>query len=1045
MIRKSKLIIFSIFAIVASLLISSNVFAFSKGEYIGSDKYSRPITTISNGIKYSGTYYQYSLYLHHTTYSGKDYKLYCLDPARVSGGSNAKLTVSKVLSQNNAKDAVILAIISDPGYSQTEKTIAMRAFLPFNKDLSKTTSISGREYKEAVSNANSGIKWAASDPTSIKAILGISNASESNLAKVASLYKSYSTSSLMNENKTEVKHAKALFLKALKVGADVANGKTVYKKKITYSAPSFTKDKYEMIDDGGVRKALREVTFSATFAKFNDGSKDPVTISINPDTNGVATANSYEYQVLGTDTWTKFDANTDFRSLLDKDSVTINFRVGVKAAIQSKASFKINFKVDVNYKDENLLTGALLYNSRNTSKATQRFYIYDEEPGKHSPYTISLKWDDIVGYCTNVVPDKNNTNQFKEYINACCRGKNEAGFNVTTECQNELAKAKTEEEKQEILKNNKYCQLKTEYCDYCNSNVTVPKTCSEFSEGEFEKGLTAKINGPEDIKVCVMDGEDESSSSYNLTKTVTVDNNSNYSFKDNKYCNVSCKEDYALDLPTGRYVISGRYFTLAMGVSATKTCYTDLIDYELFNKDIDTYSKILNGYIASGNTSISNTEFITAYNNYKKAVTDIQACSLGWDNKYEIDPEITFDYDEEYIDKLLGGDDLKFVVGDDKKTTETKWFCNGSDVDKTYSNCIGANASSTASTTSMDIIECSTSNATTYSCKTVQKQIPTTKYAKVATKVEASYAPESVFYTKYSTGVIDVNKEGNNKYTKLDTYLDSKIDENIKIRSGALAVSLKDGKGVYNYDIKFNNVGEYFDKDGYGRLIGGKDAVVDFNDQTSFKGTYVCAYVVNCPECNVACKEDPENDIFCSLGESSDKDKIECVGTCAFDADFGELYSVHQTSLTNFNPTGRELGANLTTQKGEALIKSINENGEDIYNEPEYSFVFTPAVISFLRNDVNKNSSSGYLGEPSDYDMECSLYSELMNKPEIKGTDKDYTICQSGVLTELEKTYKAVKVNSLADTRAKIESFLDSKYCKENTCALVGAVGPAWK
>ena len=107
--------------------------------------------------------------------------------------------------------------------------------------------------------------------------------------------------------------------------------------------------------------------------------------------------------------------------------------------------------------------------------------------------------------------------------------------------------------------------------------------------------------------------------------------------------------------------------------------------------------------------------------------------------------------------------------------------------------------------------------------------------------------------------------------------------------------------------------------------------------------------------------------------------------------------------------------------------------------------MFTPAVISFLRNDINANSSNGYLGEASSYDMKCSLYSDLVNDKSIKGTNKDYTICQSSVLDALDKDYKAVKVHTLLDSRSKISSWLDSDYCKENNCALVGAVGPAWK
>ena len=1039
MIKKSKLLLFSLFAIVASLFLSSNVFAFYKGEYIGKDYFSTSSKThLSGAVKnssVSGTT-NYYVYDHHTYYNGSKYLTYCLDVARKGGGSNASLKVSRVLNQKNPKDAVILYILSSD-YDYVAKTIAIRAFTPFTGDLASAT-LTYYEKDRACANRNSGVDWAKEDTASLKAIFGTTSPKASN-------YSGCSNQKMNTNNKT-VASAKKLFKEALKEGAAIANGKKLTQKEIVYVIePDFTKDKYTYIEENGVSKGVREIIFTTTFKNFNDNTNDPVNIKITPDTNNFAEGTVYEYKVQGTDTWTKFDSKTDFKPILDKDVVTIDFRIGVKAKVTTKQSFKIDFKVEVLYKDDKILSGALLYNSK--SSGTQRFFIYDEEPNQHVPHSVPLVWEDVKGWCTYKVPNKENVTEYKEYVYTCCYGNNEPNFSISDECNRQLANAKTEEERQKIRQENIYCQLKANYCDPCNTKVTVPKTCSEFSEGEFEKGLTAEIKGPEDIKVCVMDGQDEAKNTYKLTKELSTKDNGSYSFKTNKYCKVSCKEDYSFDLPTGRYVISGRYFTLKMAVAATKTCYTDIIDYSAFKSDIKSIGDKLNTYIAAGTASASNTEFVSLYNDYKKAITDINACSLGWDNKYDVDPEISFDYDEKYIEKLLGGKELKFVVGDDKKTAETKWFCNGSDVDRKYNECIGAKATTEAQTETVNIIECNTSNAISYKCQTVAKQMPTTKYAKVSSTFEASYAPESIFYTKYSTGVIDINQGGNGKYTKLDSYLDSKIDESIKIRTGALPVSLKDGKGVYNYNIKFKDVGEFFDRNAKGRLVGENNAVVLANEDTTFMGTYVCAYVVNCPECKVGCHEDPSKGIFCSLNSKSED--VECVGTCAFDADFGELYSVHQTSLTNFNPTGRTLGANLTTQKGEALIKSITGKGETIYNDPEYSFRFTPAVISFLRNEVNANSENGYLGEPTDkdLDMNCKLYSEIYGDESIKGTDKDYTICQSGVLNILESKYNAVKAHPLKDSREKIVSWLDSDYCKQpNTvCALVGNLGPAWK
>ena len=90
--------------------------------------------------------------------------------------------------------------------------------------------------------------------------------------------------------------------------------------------------------------------------------------------------------------------------------------------------------------------------------------------------------------------------------------------------------------------------------------------------------------------------------------------------------------------------------------------------------------------------------------------------------------------------------------------------------------------------------------------------------------------------------------------------------------------------------------------------------------------------------------------------------------------------------------------------------------------------------------------------------MKCNLYSELMAEKyknsdkdmsnyylSLKGTEKDYTICQSSVLDEIAK-FGDPKAHSLVG-RDNIQSWLDSDYCKNGShiCLLVGNLGPAWK
>lgn len=1035
--KKLSLFIVLLIALVASFMISSNVFAFENGEYIGMDYHEKEMQTHEDAIKTGkDSYTDYYINYHYTRYNDESYYIYCIDPDRLSGGENANLVVQRVLDSTDPVDAAILFMMNYDNYNYSERVMAIRAFVPFTQDFSPELPDSDETPWASYANSNTGLKWASEDPKkSIATMLGLSGNSLSILKKVATLYQTYDSNIVLNENNEYVRNAKELFLKALEYGAGIADGTISAGKQVEFTEPSFV---------SGTEAGVRDLVFTATFKGFNtEDANVPVNLVVTPDVNGNISGISYKYQVAGTDAWTDFNDSTDFKPLLNNESVTINFKITVKATAGTP-KFKVNFKVEPKYEDSDNLVGALLYNTE--SPEAQRFYIHDSESTNHEPFTATLSWEDWTGYCTSNLPDKNNTNEYKQYVRDCCRNTTGNDFNIAQECNKLVSAAKTKEEREKILRENEYCKIKAEYCDPCNTTITVPQACTDFSPGEFEKGMTASITGPEDVKTCVLNSEDENNKSYKLARSVSLTNGSgSHTFTNNKYCSVSCKEDYNFDLPTGRYVISGRYFTLKMGVQATRTCYTDMIDLQKFHQDIAYYESKIEEYLNAKDADKNNSEFVSIYNSYKQSLVDIQACSLGWDDDYVVNPEISFDYEEEYIDKLLGGNELKFKMADDKKTSQSKWFCDGEDVDKTYNECIGSNATSKANTKSESFYRCSSSNGGTYSCSTYTLDIPTTRFAKISKTFNASYAPESVFFTKYSTGVVEVGKDGINTYTKLDEYLDSKIDDSIKIKTGGLPVSLKDGKGVYNYDIKFAKVGEFFDSRELGRLVGAKESAALVNDDTMFKGTYVCSYVVNCPECNVTCVPDYERGIFCQIDTPTDE-PVECIGSCAFDSGFGEMYSIHQTSLTNFNPTGRELGANLTTEKGDALIASMTEKGESIYNTPEYSFTFTPAVIAFLRNDVNAQSKEdGYLGEPKNYEMNCKLYSEITGDASIKETKKDYLICQSSVLDALANDYNAIKFNALADSREKVQSWLDSEYCQTNTCAIVGAIGPAWK
>ena len=1113
MIKKFKGLLICLVALLTGFIYSSNVFAFdANNDSTGTQYLSSSVPdNISGAYRYNGSNGTYSFYGHYMAINGSNYDAFCMDAIRRSGsGNTAKLV--KVLNPDDPRDVAILSIInSDASYSA--KVLAERAFLVLTDYISYFDPASagrartgGFNFGEIYSNYNSGIIWAAEQKSATRAIfkksIGVDlgeNFSAEQLYRLTNLssapyYDGFDTSDSLNEDVSVVKEAKAIFVEALKLGEQVANGKGISEKTVKISKPEYQADSYEYITgQDGVRRGSRVVTFGVTFTGFDGDIEEPVTIDVNPDTNGKLKLENLEYQVLGEDNWTKFDSNTDFRSIIKKDNVTINVRAKISAVVSREASFNANFKVKVNFNDVQLarLSGAI-YNI--STEYLQRFFVADGDKNSKTDEVgeFPLKWTDTEGYCKNEVPSKTDTEKFREYIHTCCAGNNDEGFNIKDACK----KAQKNNDQDGI---NTWCKLKEDYCDYCNSTIDIPRTCSEISPQEFidEVDKTASITGPKDIKTCVWDGTDEDGQSYKLTKDSSVANN--------PYCNVSCKEDYTMQLPTARYTPSGRSFTLKMNITGQKTCYTDMIDYNKFTNDMNSYTETIRASLEEVNRlessrssvrandlltgerhnnnimseaelnqtiSAKNSELDAALDGYNTALRNIKACNGGWADSYEFDPVVEFDYEEEYID-LLGDQSLKFISEDKQVKKGDTWFCNGTDVDSKYESCIGGSVTTEAPTTNLNVYNCTrTADGNSYNCESSTVTVPTARFVKKSIKGEGTYAPQSVFYTKYSSGVVTVNPDGSLKaYTKLESKLDSTIPDSDKIiKGGDLPIALKTGRGVYNYGFKFNNIGEYFNKEGMGRLVGGKESVVYASDDSEFKGTYICSYVVNCTKCKVTCEEPTEEDIekLRKLGLEIDLDSmsceiedpepcptcdVECVGECVYDEKHGQLFTVHQTSLTYFNPTDRVLGPNLTTEKGLQMIDELEEKGETIYNEPEYSFTFTPAAIEFIRN-INEESSS-FTELPSKWENKSNyiLYSELAlqkfgkNSQEYKNAlEHDYKIYRSSILEELSSSeYGSIKVKALLDTREKVESWLTSDYCKSHSCAMVGAVGPAWK
>ncbi|MCM1053157.1 MAG: hypothetical protein NC483_04205 [Ruminococcus sp.] len=134
------------------------------------------------------------------------------------------------------------------------------------------------------------------------------------------------------------------------------------------------------------------------------------------------------------------------------------------------------------------------------------------------------------------------------------------------------------------------CETQVDTFECCEDNLLM---VSEMDNKEVSILGPGPDNSKSDnIKACFVSKIDEQckNNDNNCTNTKTVDEKDNSyalsKMNDNKYCTVSCKEDYKMTMPTARIVNAGRYFTFKAKVEGTKVCYTNTINREKYKEDI---------------------------------------------------------------------------------------------------------------------------------------------------------------------------------------------------------------------------------------------------------------------------------------------------------------------------------------------------------------------------------------------------------------------------------------------------------------------------
>ncbi len=163
------------------------------------------------------------------------------------------------------------------------------------------------------------------------------------------------------------------------------------------------------------------------------------------------------------------------------------------------------------------------------------------------------------------------------------------------------------------------CKQYEENCDFtCDTYFETFECCDSNNDliVSTNDDKEVKILGPgpdnpdaDSIKACfvskiddqkTVDANGNSEKGYTGAPGVKDQKDNTYTshqLAENKYCVVSCKEDYIMTMPTAKMVNAGRYFTFKAKVEGTKVCYTNTIDREQYNKDIiKLQEKMVNDY-----------------------------------------------------------------------------------------------------------------------------------------------------------------------------------------------------------------------------------------------------------------------------------------------------------------------------------------------------------------------------------------------------------------------------------------------------------------
>lgn len=394
------------------------------------------------------------------------------------------------------------------------------------------------------------------------------------------------------------------------------------------------------------------------------------------------------------------------------------------------------------------------------------------------------------------------------------------------------------------------------------------------------------------------------------------------------------------------------------GNSTAPGCSNDTCDPNNINAEDDFKNQNYPGKLADAAGALD-----SAIKAYAKLVNDYNACfgentyeydnstlddnpTNGWKMDYKFEPKIKFWYQESYMNNVKK-DELDTVGSlSISKITETLYE---KDDKKIPTGDTTDNFKELSSIITSDFTCYHSGNE--FECDNRPIKVGTVKYVKQEMESKGEFITPTQFYTIYPTGTIVVGDPKDN----ID--IEENVDNSDEL-TNMLPVGLGTKQGVYNYVLKAEDLGEYYDSKELGRIwkdssstlpivleeaesgdgcstSGSLASDADIKDNELHDGVYVCSYKVNCPDCPVEC------DPTCKNPSCPDNNcPVECVN-CIYTNNSPNI-NYRPIAPGDVNPNDKELGVNwrwdengISTGlelKAFATLSEIEEAGETIYD-----------------------------------------------------------------------------------------------------------------